>query len=392
MTRPAVPALALLPIRLFFGATFLYAGLDKLLDQSFFDPSAATSIDAQLAAFARFSPLGDLIRASLPFAGLIGLVIAVAEIGIGIGALTGLAFRVAAIGGAALSFLFFLTASWNTHPYYFGADLPYAIGWLTLTIAGHGDLWVPAIVKDAFAGTGALGLDSASRMPAGGLSARERRRRLAAKEPGRGRVALHGAGQALAGTSSPAGMAVATDPPSPERRALLQTALLAGLAGVAASFALPLRAMGLFTEPGPSRSPAPGPSTSPLAAGGSPAPGSSTVAGGSHVVARISDVQQGGGAATFTVPFDAPAPLPAGDPGIVVQLADGSFAAFDAVCTHAGCTVGWDQQDGVILCPCHEAAFDPAHDAAVLQGPARRPLGKLPIVVDQAAGTIALGG
>ena len=31
-----------------------------------------------------------------------------------------------------------------------------------------------------------------------------------------------------------------------------------------------------------------------------------------------------------------------GDPGVVVKLPDGSLAAFDAVCTHAGCTVEWD--------------------------------------------------
>jgi thiosulfate dehydrogenase (quinone) large subunit len=398
VTRPTVPAFALLPLRLFFGATFLYAGLDKLLDPSFFDPSAPTSIAAQLTAFARFSPLAGLITATLPLAGIIGLGIAVAEIGIGIGALTGLAFRVAAVGGAALSALFFLTASWSTHPYYIGADLPYAIGWITLAIAGHGDLLVPAAIRDAFSGRddGAEGL---ARNPPGGLSGRERRRRLAAKQMGRG--ASVRLGQAPRGASS-SGNAYASsaqrddEPASPERRALLQTGLLAGLAAIAASFALPLRAMGVFTEPRTGRGPVPQPSGSPVAVGGS-TPGASAVPGATsptngHVIARIADVQQGGGAAAFTVPFDAKAPLPAGDPGIVVQLADGSYVAYDAVCTHAGCTVEWDQPDAALVCPCHEAAFDPARGAAVLQGPARRPLGKIPIVVDQAAGTILLGG
>ena len=397
MTRPTVPAIAFLPIRLFFGATFLYAGLDKLLDPSFFDPSAPTSIHAQLVAFARFSPLADLITASLPLAGLIGLLIAIAEIGVGIGALTGLAFRVAAVGGACLSLLFFLTASWNTHPFYVGADLPYAIGWLALAIAGHGDLWVPAVVRDAFSGP-AFGAEAAvDANPPGGLSNRERRRRLAAKELGYGRGSVR-LGQRPRGTAQP-GMAsyVEAEPPSPERRAILQTGLLAGLAAIAASFALPLRALGIFTEPQATGRPSPVPGASPAAAASPPAgathaPGSSAAAGGGRVIARIADVQQGGGSASFTVPFDAKAPLPAGDPGIVVQLTDGSYVAYDAVCTHAGCTVGWDQQDGVILCPCHDAAFDPAHGARVLQGPARSPLGQIPIVVDQAAGTISLGG
>jgi thiosulfate dehydrogenase [quinone] large subunit len=96
------------------------------------------------------------------------------------------------------------------------------------------------------------------------------------------------------------------------------------------------------------------------------------------------------GAATFTVPFNAPSPLPAGDPGVIVRLADGSFVAYDAVCTHEGCTVEWDARDGVLLCPCHGAAFDPADHAAVLQGPTNQPLPSLPIVVDQATGTIYL--
>ena len=134
MTKASVPAIALLPVRLFFGVTFLYAGLDKLLDPTFFDASAATSLHAQLEAFARVSPLGDLIRASLPLATPIGLLIAIAEIGIGIGTLSGLAFRIAAAGGAAVSFLFFLTASWGTHPYYLGNDLPYMFGWIALAL------------------------------------------------------------------------------------------------------------------------------------------------------------------------------------------------------------------------------------------------------------------
>ena len=116
MTKPNLQTLALVPVRFFFGATFLYAGLDKLLDPAFFDPAAATSLHAQLIEFARFSPLGGLITAALPLSSVIGLLIAVAELGIGIGALTGLAFRVAAAGGMVLSLVFWLTASWAAHP------------------------------------------------------------------------------------------------------------------------------------------------------------------------------------------------------------------------------------------------------------------------------------
>ena len=106
-------------------------------------------------------------------------------------------------------------------------------------------------------------------------------------------------------------------------------------------------------------------------------------------VATVSDLANAD-AVAFTVPASAPAPLPAGDPGVIVKLADGSYVAFDAVCTHEGCTVEWDAADAVLLCPCHGAAFDPANNAAVLQGPTRQPLAALPLVVDAATGTISL--
>ena len=147
LERASPAARALLPIRAFFGVTFVYAGLDKLLDPAFFDASSPASIVAQLAAFTRVSPLAPLVRVVEPWAIPLGLLIALAEIAIGIGALTGLAYRLAAVGGMLLSFTFWLTASWGTHPYYYGPDLPYAFGWMALVIAGHGDLLVPAAVR-----------------------------------------------------------------------------------------------------------------------------------------------------------------------------------------------------------------------------------------------------
>jgi thiosulfate dehydrogenase [quinone] large subunit len=389
VSKASVPAVALLPVRLFFGATFVYAGLDKLLDPAFFDATAATSLHAQLEAFARFSPLGDLIRATLPLSTPIGLLIAIGEIGIGIGALTGLAFRVAAAGGAAMSLLFFLTASWATHPYYFGADLPYAFGWSALAIAGHGGLLVPRRVLDLNAA--AAGSRGVARRPSG---RRARRRGLAGgldAPPVRGET-LVGYGPA-----SRSGPRHATDEvPSAERRLLLQTALLAGIAAVLGSLTLPLRALGVMTENGPAgASPTPsgdsGGTRAAAAPTPTPAPSQAAAPPGSVAVARIVDVTRSG-STMFQVPFDAPSSLPAGDPAVIVELPNGSFVAFDAVCTHAGCTVQYDRPDRVLICPCHEAVYDPANDAAVLGGPAPFPLTKLPIVVDQASGQIYLTG
>jgi thiosulfate dehydrogenase [quinone] large subunit len=77
---------------------------------------------------------------------------------------------------------------------------------------------------------------------------------------------------------------------------------------------------------------------------------------------------------------------------VVVKLPDGSLAAFDAVCTHAGCTVEWDSGSGFLICPCHGATFDPAQGAAPIAGPTDQPLTPLPIHVDQASGSITLRG
>ena len=358
MTRPTLSAVALLPIRFFFGATFLFAGLDKLvLDPTFFDPSAPTGIQAQLESFARSSPLGDLIQVSLPLAAPIGFLIAVAELGIGIGAITGLAFRVAAVGGAGLSLLLFLTASWAVRPYYLGPDLPYLVGWISLAIAGHGDVLVPGWARTAF---GVLPVADASEL---------------APRP-------------------TIGAAVDAVVPSPGRRAMLEALALAALAVILASFALPFRALGLIAEtPLPTGSPGAGgkPATQEPGATSSAPPVATGGSGSIEIpVATVAQVRAGGGAAAFQVPFSAPAPFPAGDPGIIVQVADGSFVAFDAICTHAGCTVLWDQADALLVCPCHDARFDPAHGAAVVDGPAPSPLGRLSIAVNHATGTISL--
>ena len=74
------------------------------------------------------------------------------------------------------------------------------------------------------------------------------------------------------------------------------------------------------------------------------------------------------------------------------RLSDGSFVAYDAVCTHAGCTVQWDRQDKVLVCPCHGAVFDPADNAAVLDGPTNEPLARIAIAVDGQTGAISLVG
>jgi thiosulfate dehydrogenase [quinone] large subunit len=67
-----------------------------------------------------------------------------------------------------------------------------------------------------------------------------------------------------------------------------------------------------------------------------------------------------------------------GDPSIVIQPRSGQFLAFDAVCPHAGCTVGYDPTAKVIICPCHGSQFS-ASTGAVEVGPAATGLTRLGI-------------
>ena len=335
LRRLPVAAVALLPLRVFFGLTFLYAGLDKILDPDFFNAASSSSIQAQFLIYERVSPLAPLVHLVEPIAPLLGGLIALGEIAVGIGALTGLAYRLAALGGALTSALFFLTASWATHPYYFGNDLPYAFGWLTLALAGHGDLLVVRLARS---------------------------------------------------TDQVASV-------DPRRRAVLQVGALATvtllIGGVAGAIRLIRNETPRGIDAGDGGgSPSPGPAATPPSGASSQPPLGATAAPG-IAIATVAQVQSAG-ARRFTVPITAPSPLPAGDPALVIALADGSFAAYDALCTHEGCRVSYDKTAALIFCPCHGAEFDPANHAAVLGGPAPQPLLELPLIVNQADGTIAL--
>jgi Rieske Fe-S protein len=70
---------------------------------------------------------------------------------------------------------------------------------------------------------------------------------------------------------------------------------------------------------------------------------------------------------------------PTGQPAVLVHLESGDFVAYSAVCTHAQCTVAYN--NGQLACPCHGSVFDPTNGAAVVNGPANRPLPEIPVEV-----------
>jgi len=68
---------------------------------------------------------------------------------------------------------------------------------------------------------------------------------------------------------------------------------------------------------------------------------------------------------------------------LVVRLGEGEVRAFSMICTHLGCRVQWDQQEGNFLCPCHMGRFDTT--GTVMAGPPPAPLPSYPVRLEREA-------
>ena len=319
-SAPYVLGRALLPLRAFLGFTFCFAGLQKLANPRFFDAADPASIQAQLAGAARRSPIHALISPLGHVAVPLGVLIAFGELAVGVGTLLGLRARLAAAGGLALSLMLFLTVSFHSAPYYTGADIVFAFAWTPLLLAGSGPV---------------LSLDAA----------------IAGKEAGLGPGASRR--EVVLGGTVTAAVAVAT---------LVAGGLAAGLGRLAGGTAGQQEAPGL--------PPAAGPTPAATASASHRATAKPGKVPRGTAVGLASDVPVGQ-AASFTDPAT-------GDPSIVIRPDSGTFVAFDAVCPHAGCTVGYDPAAKVIVCPCHGSQFN-ASTGAVEVGPASTGLKKLGI-------------
>ncbi|MDN0195210.1 DoxX family protein [Streptomyces sp. S.PNR 29] len=145
--RDAATRYALLPLRIFLGVTFIYAGLDKLTDSAFLKEAGAGSIGDMMRTVRDSSAIPGLVDLALKSPVGFGYVIAFGELAVGIGILLGLLARLAALGGALISLSLWLTVSWASDPYYYGNDLAYLMAWLPLVLAGAPMLSVDAALR-----------------------------------------------------------------------------------------------------------------------------------------------------------------------------------------------------------------------------------------------------
>jgi thiosulfate dehydrogenase [quinone] large subunit len=378
---------ALLPLRAFLGFTFVFAGLQKLANPGFFDASNPGSIQAQLAGAQRVSPIHALLGPISHVSILVGLVIAFAEVAIGLGTLFGFVARGAAAGGLLLSFMLFLTVSYHSHPYYTGSDIVFVFAWMPLVIAGAGGVLSADAVLERRARV-EMGAEPVAVVPISFAAVR----RVCGQFD-------HGQCQARNGAPcAPGPCPFLAQRPPPTRRidqreldrrtvlakggaaAGLSAAVLFGggavaglgrLAGGSGSSGKDLATptLGGSTPSGHTSGSTTTPSTN---APKTTAP--STTAPPSQPAGTKIGPASGvpvGGAAAFQDPSS-------GDPSLVVQPAAGTFLAFDAVCPHAGCTVEYQSTQRLFICPCHGSEFN-GRTGSVEVGPAQTGLRQLQV-------------
>ncbi len=81
---------------------------------------------------------------------------------------------------------------------------------------------------------------------------------------------------------------------------------------------------------------------------------------------------------------------PAVGAAVLVRLGADEVVAYSRTCTHAGCLVGYDSSNRILVCPCHGAEFDPAHGAEAIAGPTSTALPAVDVVVDPNTRSIIL--
>jgi len=305
------------PLRFFLGITFVYAGLQKIADPGFLSPGSTTYIGTQLQAFAVHSPIGFLVDSLALPAPTLT---GVGVIGAELAIGVGVLLGIAtrlAAIGGAVINFVFLLTASWTVQPYF---------------LGSDGIYAVAWITLAMVGDQGILTAAPYLMRQLGLAAESAR--PPAYDPARRRHLVE-LGAAAVGV-------------------VWVLSVLPRITRISAQSAV---------TPTPSESPGASPSVPPSAV---PTPTGT----------KIGSVQtlRSQGSLSFTDPAT-------GDPGLAVELPNGNVAAFDAVCTHAGCPVDYDPGSKLLVCPCHGAEFDPSRNAAVVGGPAPTPLSPIKVQV-----------
>lgn len=125
-------------MRLWLGATWIYAGWDKASDPGFLTSGSPTFIGSQLAAYAQNSPIDFLLNKLIDHATQVGILVALAEFAIGFATLLWVAPTWAAFGGFLTSLFLWLSSTWNIQPYFLASNSVYTVFWLSYFLFLYG--------------------------------------------------------------------------------------------------------------------------------------------------------------------------------------------------------------------------------------------------------------
>ncbi|CAB4329510.1 MAG: Rieske 2Fe-2S domain-containing protein [Actinobacteria bacterium] len=308
---------ALLPLRLFLGFIYIYAGFDKFFSSEYWSLTSPIGFLADTTNAQVGSPIGFMLGIAISHPTLIAFVIAAAEIFAGAGIFFGIWTRVSAVGAFSLSATFFLSVSWATQPFYYGADLIFMAALIPFIMVGDaGHFSVERFINEKVRKEFGV-------KPESNLSNKPLEEQI-------------------------------------RRRTLIRTGALAGIVG-AGSLAVGLVGKSRSTSAGSAATP----TDSAVPTESATTPSAPT---GKKIASSV-DIPVGG---SFAFKDSS------GNDAFLLQPAAGTYLAYSAVCTHQGCTV--EATASAFSCACHGAKFDLA-TGDVLKGPARQPLAKLNVTV-----------